>query len=232
MMKFFHRHQKTFIWIILAGFVVATFAYFGGAGLLPASSQHAARVRKAKIPMRHFEAVLSQQIEQLRRSGAVNISPETVKQIRQKVLVDLVSEEAFYQQARDCGFSTSDDELLFTLANVPQFQKEGKFSPEEYQIQLRYNLKMSPREFEETQRRQLTIFKMRNLILTAAKITEEETFLEYIRRNPKKKNKGWPKEKAPFTQTLLQERQNLIYNEWVKTLNEKFGPEIEVYLRE
>ena len=78
-----------------------------------------------------------------------------LKHLKQEVVQSLIQEAVFHQEAERYGFQVSNEELARSLASVPAFQKDGKFSVQAYVNMLQSVLRTSPQEFEETQRRQI-----------------------------------------------------------------------------
>ena len=118
-----------------------------------------------------------------------------------------------------------DEVVVAVLTGLPQFQKEGKFSPELYRDFLTYHYRAAPSEFEGEIRKSLLTRMVRRGLLSGIKVTEWELKLEFDRRNPKG---DYSKEKDGFRNSFLNEKRSLIYSQW---MNEQFQKsKIENYL--
>ena len=60
------------------------------------------------------------------------------------------------QEARRLGLTATDEELMNAITQVPEFQVNGRFNKERYIQLLRAN-RLTPAQFEDDQRKQLTI---------------------------------------------------------------------------
>ena len=76
---------------------------------------------------------------------------------------------------------------------------------------------MTPAEFEESRRRQIAIAKLRALILSSVRITDEELKLEYAARNDGSMKK-FEDERNDFISTLQEEKSNAVFMDWFRTL--------------
>ena len=219
-MDFFRRHMKTIFWITLAGFLFATFAYFGAGGYLTSSMDTVATVNSGKVSYTEFTKSVNRAIEgEQEKKQDVQLTESDIQQIKMSILQDMISEEAFYQTALKYGLSVSDNEIRMHLEQIPAFQKNGRFDHMTYYQALRYGIKMTPEEFEKSRKRAMMVDKVRFLIYLIAKVSDKEAENEYLRRNGNLKN--YAKEKDKFAETLQNEKRVLLFNQWVARLQEK-----------
>ncbi|MDD5688558.1 MAG: SurA N-terminal domain-containing protein [Elusimicrobia bacterium] len=219
-MDFFRRNMKTILWIVLIGLVFATFMSFGAGGYLTKGYDTVATVNSKKVSYTEFTKSVNRVIEnQQAQKKDAQLTETDIKQIKTNVLQEMISEEAFYQIALKYGIDVTDNEIRAYLQQIPAFQKNGSFDHMTYFNALKYNLKMTPEEFENSRRRGLAVEKVRFLFFLLSKVTDKEAELKYLEKNKNLKN--WAKDKDKFIETLRNEKRILLFNQWVNQLQQK-----------
>ncbi|MBI2118907.1 MAG: SurA N-terminal domain-containing protein [Elusimicrobia bacterium] len=225
MMHWFRKHKNTILIIMIAGFVISTFVGFGfylrsGASL----TDTIAEVNREKIPLRRFSTFYNQVINS-KRDRNEDLSPQVLNQIKQDVVQSLVQESVFYQEAKRYDIYVTDLELAQTLASVPSFQRDGKFDPKTYVEALNYGFKTTPKEFEESQRRQIAIGRLRAFILQGIKVTDRELEQEFTylsqtlpEKDRDKTLEDFKKNPEAFREKIRQEKSAHILNRWYQQL--------------
>lgn len=229
MMDFFRKHMRVIFLITIAGFLAGAFVGFGGyffGSRGPADA--VAVVNGVKIPYRHYSTLLNRAVDNLNRSKT-ETTADTVNRLKQEVLQDIIQEEVFWQEAKKYGITVSDAELASELQHYPAFQRDGKFDRNAYFQVLYQVMHTTPREFEESRRRQIAINKLRQMIATSVKISEPELHIEYARTHGGKMD-DFPKDREKFLESYRQDKVMLVFNEWFKQLNQTL--KIKVYLNE
>jgi peptidyl-prolyl cis-trans isomerase D len=225
------KHKNIILIIVIAGFIISTFVGFGlyirsGA----ASVETVAEVNDEKIPYRRFIGLYNQVINRKRDKGE-DLGPEVLKQAKQDVIQSLIQESVFYQEAKRYGIDVTDTELAQSLYSIPAFQKEGKFSVQSYAQTLQFGLRTTPEEFEETQRKQLAISRLRALITQEIKITDKELEMELaLRRQDPNYKKSPVKDKEEMRRQMREEKGAHILNRWYQQLGTNI--KVKVYLDE
>ncbi|HET8730173.1 MAG TPA: SurA N-terminal domain-containing protein [Moraxellaceae bacterium] len=109
--------------------------YFAGSRVV------AAKVNGTKIDALEVDRQTERQRQQLIAQMGPNADPSLVdvKRIRKAVLDDLINRELLSQQAEKNGYLISDATVMQQLAEVPAFQKNGKFDRSQYEQVLRQN---------------------------------------------------------------------------------------------
>ncbi|GAG96371.1 unnamed protein product [marine sediment metagenome] len=218
MMNFFRKHMRTIFLITIVGFGVGIFAGFGGYLFGDRTLGNAvAEVNGVKIPKKRYDNLFNQVMESL-RDEETDITDELIKQKRQEVIQDLIQEEVFYQEGKKYGITVSDEELAANIHHFKGFQKDGRFNQQLYFQILAWRLRMTPREFEESQRRSIIRDKLREFIAYSVKITDKELSLEYVQRH-NGNMKDFQENKDKFYEELRKEKIIAVFNEWYKSIN-------------
>lgn len=128
------RVQGLFAWVIIS-LVAITFAMFGIEYYLQTkhSSYLKAEVNHDSITIQDYE-LHYRRAERTRAHATVTQAEET--HYKQQILDDMILKSIALQSASKAGFLVSDKEADTAILNIPQFQKEGRFSAERYQQAL------------------------------------------------------------------------------------------------
>jgi peptidyl-prolyl cis-trans isomerase D len=103
--------------------------------------------------------------------------------LKQKIVDSLIDKILILQEAKRLGFSIPDEELREAIESVPAFQFNGQFDRRNYERSLRLN-RMTPDEFEQSQRENLLISKVVSLIkANEGKVSDEEVLDAYLFEN-------------------------------------------------
>lgn len=174
------------LWIVIAAFIIAIFAVWGGAGRLGESraANTIAWVGKERISVDLFYSNLRQRLETMKREFK-ELDRKLIQQlgVPQQVLEQLIQQTLLLQVAQDLGLDASNDEILEKIKSYPVFQKEGKFIGfEEYKRILEWN-RISLTEFEEGLRKEIILNKVVQLATAGIPVTHEEIWENYKKEN-------------------------------------------------
>jgi len=189
MLKAMRKNVKSLaptLWIVIAAFIIAIFAVWGGAGRLGESraANSIAWVGKERISVDLFYSNLRQRLETMKKEFK-ELDRKLIQQlgVPQQVLEQLIQQTLLLQVAQDLGLDASNDEILEKIKSYPVFQKEGKFIGfEEYKRILEWN-RISLTEFEEGLRKEIILSKVVQLATAGIPVTHEEIWENYKKEN-------------------------------------------------
>ncbi len=222
--EYLRIHRRDIFIITIIGFFAGIFLGFGGYIRYSTTTNTAATVNGIKITITKFNNLVNQYIENYRNQGN-EITEQVIKQIKQQVLRDLIQEEVFWQEAKKYGIFVTDKEVYFDIMSIPAFQKDGHFDRETYYRTLALRLKTTPKDFEESRRKRIAMFKLRDFIISSVKLSKQEVddyFKVYKPKNDEEKQKL-------YTQ-LLQEKQIAVLEEWYKQINNNL--KLKIYIKD
>jgi len=229
MMNFLRKHMQTIFLITIIGFLGGAFVGFGGYFFANKTTADAVvEVNGEQIPYKVYSNYLNRALDNMRQQKQ-EVTDETMKQKKQEVLQDLIQEEVFSKEAKKYGITVSDGELAADIQHYPAFQHEGQFDRNAYFQVLYQALRTTPKEFEDSRRKQIAIFKLRRMVASGVIITEPELKLEYFNAN-RGNMKDFEKDKPKFSEKIRQEKTMLVFSEWFKLLNQSM--KIKVHLQE
>ena len=176
MLDVLRKRKRSWIITFLLGLIIIVFiAFYGGNKFRDASSQDIAEVNGEVITQREFALQYQKALERYRELLKGSLTPELEKNlnIRGTLLEELIQKKLLIQEARQLGLAANDEDLMTAIAQVPDFQVNGRFNKERYLQLLRAN-RINPSQFEDQQREQLTIQRLYSMLLDAVHVTEAE----------------------------------------------------------
>jgi peptidyl-prolyl cis-trans isomerase D len=192
MLQLIRTKQKSFIvriifWMIIAAFVGTVFLVWGrGSDSGSTGTSAALQVNETKISYDEYQSAYSNLYNLYQGIYRESFTPQMEKQLNlpQQAIDQLISQALMMQEAEKSGFDISKDELVASIATISAFQENGKFSRERYIQVLNYE-RISPEQFEASQRRQLLVEKLRTQLQQNISVGPEEIEQAYRAENDK-----------------------------------------------
>lgn len=189
MLGIMRKHKKSlfikgiFILIVLS-FIGTIFLIWGQGDEGLQSSDYALKINGQKIPYEQYLASYNKIRESIQQIYGQPVTPELEKQFGLKKLAmeNLITTVLMQQEAKQMGIKVSDEELASEIAKIPYFLKNGTFDKKQYEEVLAMN-RLSPRSFEDAQRKELTIFKARKQIADKVSVSDQDALDEYKKRH-------------------------------------------------
>ncbi len=179
--------QHWLVMVLIVVVIVGLALFFGYSSRDTGGGQSwAAKVDGETIKMGEFLTRYRNMVERYRKQMGPSFNEQLLESlnIRGRILQDMVYERIIAKEAARNNIKVSDEELREAIASVPYFQKDGKFNVEYYKTILNYN-RTSPQEFEKMQRQELVGSKLRNIIASSGKVTDEEVIAGHSLENTK-----------------------------------------------
>src|SRR4029450_3622782 len=189
------RHRSWLKWSL--AIVVVSFVLLYIPSFLNDSTQGAAgnavvaTVDGRDITAAPFRRVYQQQIQQYRQSYGANVDERLLKQlgIDQRIVQQMIQEEASLAEAARLGITASDAEVRERILALPAFQENGQFiGDHRYRQILQMQMPpMRPSEFEDQVRRSIVAEKLQAAITGWITVADIDVEAEYRKRNEKVK---------------------------------------------
>ena len=175
MLTSMRKNAGSFIIKLLLGAIVVVFVLWGVGSNQRSSNPEVARVEGRTITYAEYAKSYQQLVDNVRRQFGDNLDDETLKalNIREQALDQLVDRAVLLNRALDMGFRVSDAELAEHIRNVPFFQSNGQFDRIQYERVLA-QLRMTPEAFEASQRDDMLIQKVSDIVARRAKVAVTE----------------------------------------------------------
>jgi peptidyl-prolyl cis-trans isomerase D len=150
-----------------------------------------ASVEGQPITANDFRRTYEAQLEAYRNAYGANMNEQLLKQlgIDQQILQQMVDERAALTEAQRLGIHVTDEEVRQRILAMPAFQQNGQFIGDQMYQQLLRSQRppMTPSEFEENVRDEITVDKLRTALTYWVAIPDKELEAEYRRQNDKVK---------------------------------------------
>jgi len=189
------RHKGWLKWSL--GLVVITFIlvyipdFVTSKGANASPNAAVATVDGREIKVSAFQRAYNQQLQAYRQAYGGNLNDQMLRQlgIEQRILSQMIDEEAVLAEADRLGMKVTDAELRERILRLPAFQENGVFiGDQRYKQILQAQAPPIPVEdFERELRRQLQSDKLRDALTAWLTITDAEVEAEHRRRNEKVK---------------------------------------------
>jgi peptidyl-prolyl cis-trans isomerase D len=172
------------LWIVIATFIIAIFAVWGGAGRLgeKARSETIATMGSTKISMEEYYQSLRTRLEAVQKEFR-GLNKNFIQQLNipQQVLEQMIQQILLEQKARELGIAASDQEVRDRI--ITTFQREGKFIGfNEYRQILSYN-HISVSQFENDLKNQIVLEKIVQVLGAGVTVTSDELWENYKKQN-------------------------------------------------
>ena len=186
MLRILREHASSWMLKGILILVAVTFISWGGYSLIREKKvNYVAKVNGVTIEWKEYNDAFQNAVKQYREALGPSFSEKMIEELhlKDKILDDLIAKILILQEVKGLGLSIPDEELREAIESVPTFQVNGQFDKRNYERFLRLS-RMTPEEFEESQRESLLISKAVSLIkMNAGKVSEEEVLETYLFEN-------------------------------------------------
>jgi peptidyl-prolyl cis-trans isomerase D len=142
---------------VVIGALILVFAAWGAYGIVDLSigtGNYAAKANGEKITIKQANDQWQRQQQMWQQRFGGDLPVELKARMQDELLEALVSDALLQKHARKMGYRIGDDTVHEQIRQVPQFQLEGKYSPDAARFALA-SAGMSEQEFEVSLRRDL-----------------------------------------------------------------------------
>ncbi|MBO7238832.1 MAG: SurA N-terminal domain-containing protein [Elusimicrobiaceae bacterium] len=227
MISFLIKYKKSVLIITLA-FFIASIGYLGlNSFNFRSLSSNAAMVGSTPITYRDLRRATDAQARVLRNNG-VDVDENMTRYLTQQALSGLISEEVLNQAAQEFGMAVSDYEIAANIQASPVFNQNGQFNQQAYEHAVKYQLGVTPGQFEEQLRRSKLADRFRMALYSVYKLTPEEIKFSYQIQNGNLKD--FDTNKADFETQLFETKMETAQRAFFDDFNNRV--EIKTYLKD
>lgn len=154
----FVNRKKRIVQVIM-GLAVLPFLFWGVESYRNTGQEgYVAIVDGEEIPRREYEQALRDHQERLRAMMGANFNSAMLDsfEVRNSVLERLIQQRLLQREAVSNGFVVLDSQLVKTIREIPVFQKDSKFSKQQYEDLLKAQ-GLTPKVFESRVRQELLL---------------------------------------------------------------------------
>jgi len=192
MLDFIRKKQQTIIIklvfaAIVLSFIGTMFLVWGrGSDGEKGSGGYAAKVNGKKISLEEFQGAYQRirSIYQQIYGQSMPADMEKMLNLKKVALDSLIDNHLIMKEAGRMDIKVSKDEVSSAIAGMSAFQKDGAFSFDLYQQLLKSN-RMTPNDFEESQKKELILKKARQAIKDKVVVSDGEALSLFRKENDK-----------------------------------------------
>jgi len=188
MLGFMRKHARSSFIKIIFWMIIVVFVFWG-VGVMVAGGDKlnvAAMVDGEPITVQTYTRAHERMQRVYRELYRENLSPQILAQLNlgQRALDDLVTEMLLKKEAGRLGLQVTDDEVRDAILEIPTFQNGSRFDRTRYLNALRSS-RLTPTEFEESQRETLLVNKLEGLLTDGLTASDQEISDLYALENEK-----------------------------------------------
>ncbi len=186
MLELMRKHAKNWLVKILLAMVIVVFIFYFGSTRWREKAEAIAIIDGRVIPYVEFHKKYQNLVDDYREQYKGALTDDILKSLnlKQQAYDSIINQAVILQKAKDLGIEVSEEEIKGSILSTPAFQRDGVFDERIYNQILRQN-KMTPADFEDSQRMLITTVKLENLIQGAVKVSDKEVFDLYRFQNEK-----------------------------------------------
>ncbi len=186
MLDVLRRNAGSWAIKIILTFIALTFIWWGVGTYSERGRNVAASVGGETITMNELANTVSGLEKTYRNVYGAAFTPELEKalNLKKQAMDTLIRRKLLLEEAAKMGITATDGEVRREIAATPAFQADGRFRDDRYRSVLSFN-RVTPAEYEESKRTEITIRKMEGLLAAGALVPEteaKELFRLYFRR--------------------------------------------------
>jgi len=186
MLDLMRKHAKNWLVKILLGIIIVVFIFYFGSTRWREKSEAIAIIDGRVIPYVEFHKRYQNLVDAYRQQYKGALTDDILKglNLKQQAYDGINNQAVILQKAKDLGIEVSEEEIKGSILSTPAFQRDGVFDERIYNQLLRQN-KMTPADFEDSQRMLITTVKLEDIIQSAVMVSDKEVFDLYRLQNEK-----------------------------------------------
>jgi peptidyl-prolyl cis-trans isomerase D len=180
------NRKKRVVQVIL-GLAVLPFLFWGVESYRDGSEGFVATVEGEEISRREYEQALRDHHERMRAMLGANFDSAMLDtfEVKNSVLERLIQQRLLQHEAMNNGFTVLDSQLVKTIREVPAFQRDNKFSKQQYEDLLRAQ-GLTPVIFESRVRQELLLQQLLDgyseIVFAPKTVVEKVRYLSEVQR--------------------------------------------------
>lgn len=166
---------KTILWLIILAFLGTIFYSWGMGGASTSRGGVVATVEGDEIHFGEYDRAFNNLVNFYRDQFKSQFSEDLMRRldIKSQALDTVIQKRLLLMEAQRLNIQVSDPELIHQIKSFPAFQKDGKFDNNLYANFVKFQ-RLTPSEFEESQRESLLLQKVENLVHAGALVSDSE----------------------------------------------------------
>ena len=179
---------KSILWLIIFAFVGTIFYSWGMGGSSASSGGVIASVNGEQIRQGEYDRTFNNLVDFYRQQFGNQFSVDMIEKLdlKNQALEALIQKKILLLEADKQNIQVSNEEVIAYIKRVPAFQNNNKFSEPAYRNYIQ-SQRLTPGEFEESQRETLLLDKLERTFRTHSKASKSEILKEFSNQEDKVK---------------------------------------------
>ncbi|HID36178.1 MAG TPA: peptidyl-prolyl cis-trans isomerase, partial [Ghiorsea sp.] len=178
MLESMRKHTRGWIAKVILGAIILSFALWGVGDYFTGNQVEAvAKVDGQAILDVDFRVTYERQLQAYANMLGEQFSKELAERlgVKNETIQTMINRKLMLIESTHMGLVTPDEAVLATVQGTPQFREADKgFSPTRYQALIRQMGFISPRDYENYLRQNITIDTLQNAITSSATVSDAE----------------------------------------------------------
>ena len=186
MLELMRKHARSWLVKILLGIIIVVFVFYFGSTSWRQRAEAIAFIDGKAIAGVDFQREYQNLIDVYRQRYGGTLTDDVMKSLnlKQQAYDNIINQAIILHKSGELNIKVTEEEVKEIILANPVFQRSGTFDERIYNQFLRYK-KMTPADFEETQKKLLTMVKLEDLIQNGVKVSDKEVFDLYRFQNEK-----------------------------------------------
>ena len=186
LLNLMRKHARNWLMKIILGIIVIVFVFYFGSMGGKQRTERIAMLDGKPIVYADFQREYQNLLDMYRQRLGQGLTEEMLKalNLKQQALDNLVNQSIVLKKAEEMNIRVTVEDVKAAILSYPAFQRDGVFNERIYEQTLRTN-KMSPEEFEESQKKMLITLKVEDLIQDGVKVSDQEIHDLYLMQKEK-----------------------------------------------
>jgi peptidyl-prolyl cis-trans isomerase D len=188
MLDVMRKHARNWIMKLILGIIIVVFIFYFGSMSGRNRADRIAMIDGKPIVHVEFQKEYETLLDMYREKMGRALTEEMLKalDLKRQAFDNLINQVVLLEKAKDLEIRVSDDDVKKAILSYPAFQRGGVFDDRVYQQVLRAS-KMTPEQFEDSQRKLFLSAQVEDLIQGGIVASDEEA-LDFYRMQKEKLN--------------------------------------------
>jgi peptidyl-prolyl cis-trans isomerase D len=175
MLNLMRKHAGSWMIKVVLFAIVVVFVFWGVGSMRSRKATQVAKINGEVITQQVYRQAYYRLLDNYRRIYGDQYSDALLKMLHpnETALDQLINKTLMMQEAERLNIQIGDQELAQAIRSIPAFQNNGVFDLRRYNLVLAQN-NLSPEQFEKERAEEITLNKLRAVVLNGVIVTEEE----------------------------------------------------------
>jgi peptidyl-prolyl cis-trans isomerase D len=180
MLDFMRRHAQSWMIKVALGAVVVVFIFWGIWNPREGRERDLVKIDGQTITIAEARNYYQRLRESYQSISREMLTEEMAKKLglKERAVRELINKVLLLQEAHRLGLTVTAEEVQAAIQDSPAFQKGGTFDKATY-LRALQRARMTAKEFETSQQQMLLLSKAQRLIVSSAKVSDQEVLDSY-----------------------------------------------------